>query len=352
MSTRPPLPVGAPRLTGVPSWGARKGNTDSAPLVPGAGRPEGHVDYDFPGVEVGSAVYEEGPTGATVVHVPAGARMAIDARGGAVGLSSGFEYLAHAVCLAGGSVYGLGAGSGVAAELLARNGNRTSVDNLRLVSTGVIYDFSARDNSVVPDAALGRSAIRAAVHGCVPVGRVGAGVSASAGKADWSRCEFAGQGAAFRRAGDVRVLVVTVVNPLGVVVDRGGTVVRGNYDSATGTRRHLDTHYTEAVGSASLPRSGHGNTTLTVVVTNAALDDRELDLFARQVHGSMNRAIVPFHTENDGDTLFALTTDEISLGGDVGASASTAVGTIAAETAWDAVLSAVLPTSVSPLEGS
>ncbi|WP_017601864.1 P1 family peptidase [Nocardiopsis lucentensis] len=343
MNTSPEPPPEAPRLTGVPTWGDRPGNADLSP-TPGPGRPHGHVDYDFPGVEVGVATYPEGPTGTTVVHVPAGARMAIDARGGAIGLSSGFEYLAHAVCLTGGSVYGLGAGSGVAAELLTRAGNRTSMENLRLVSTAVIYDFSARDNSVVPDARLGREAVRAAGHGSVPVGRVGAGASASAGKVDWSRCEFAGQGAAFRRAGDVRVLVVTVVNPLGVIVDRDGTVVRGNYDTATGTRRHLDSDYATALDAAAVPRAEHGNTTLTVVVTNAALDDRELDHFARQVHGSMHRAIVPFHTEHDGDTLFALTTDEIDLGrGADDVPRSVAVGAIAAEAAWDAVLGSVRP---------
>jgi L-aminopeptidase/D-esterase-like protein len=313
--------------------------------VPSFGDGTATVEFDFPGVEIGTAEYAEGPTGVTVVSVPRGARMAVDARGGAIGMSSGFEYFTHAVCLTGGSIYGLSAGSGVADELRARHGNRGGVDDLRLVSTAVIYDFSARDNAIYPDAALGRAAITAAKPGVIAVGRVGAGASASAGKIAWSRTEFTGQGAAFRQVGHVKVLVVTVANPVGVIVGRDGTVLRGNYDSATGTRGLLDVDYQAAIGASNSPRTEHGNTTITVVVTNVRLSERELVHFSRQVHSSMNRAIQPFHTALDGDTLFALTTDEVDLdpgaanGGDASVN-SIAIGALASEAAWDAVLRA------------
>lgn len=333
------------RLTGVPVWADRIANRD-LDLAPRTETSGGRVAYDFPGVEVGVAEYAEGPTGTTVLHIPAGARLAIDARGGAIGLSSGFEYFAHAICLTGGSVYGLSAGSGVADELRARGGNRGAVDDLKLVSTAVIYDFSARDNAIFPDAALGRAAIRAAEHGSVPVGRVGAGASASAGKVSYARTELTGQGAAFGRAGRVRVLVITVVNPVGVIVDRDGEVIRGNYDAATGRRTRLEPDYLAALERAQRPTSERGNTTITAVVTNVRLSDRELVHFGRQVHSSMNRAIQPFHTALDGDTLFALTTDEVDLDPrDAAESAddpitAIAVGALASELAWDAVLRA------------
>lgn len=333
------------RLAGVPDWGDRIANRDLE-LVPRTETPGATVAYDFPGVEVGVAEYAEGPTGVTVLHVPAGARLAIDARGGAIGLSSGFEYFAHAICLTGGSIYGLSAGSGVADELRARGGNRGAVDDLKLVSTAVIYDFSARDNAIHPDAALGRAATRAAKHGSVPVGRVGAGSTASAGKIDYARTELTGQGAAFAQVGEVRVLVVTVVNPVGVIVDRDGTVVRGNYDAATGERRRLEPDYLAAMEHAQRPTTEHGNTTITAVITNVRMSDRELVHFGRQVHSSMNRAIQPFHTALDGDALFALTTDEIDLNPSIPAEDddapvnSIAVGALASELAWDAVLRA------------
>jgi 6-aminohexanoate-oligomer endohydrolase len=302
--------------------------------------------FDFPGVEVGTAEYAAGPTGVTVIHVPAGARMAIDERGGAIGLSSADRRFTHAISLAGGSLYGLAAAAGVYDELLARRSGCVDWDELALVSGAIIYDFSARDTAISPDAALGRAALWWAVPGRFPIGRCGAGRTASVGKADYARSEFAGQGAAFRQIGELRILAAAVVNAVGVVVDRSGRVVRGNYDSATGQRRPLSDDYEAAFAAAAPAPGAPGNTTLSVVVTNVRLDDRELEQFGRQVHSSMHRAIQPFHTILDGDVLFALTTDEIELPSPPsrpGPSAlnSAALGAIAAETMWDAVLSAV-----------
>ena len=80
--------------------------------------------------------------------------------------------------------------------------------------------------------------------------------------------------------------------------------------------------------------SPFGNTTLTLVVTNQRLDARALRHLGRQVHAAMGRAIFPFHTVQDGDVLYAVTTDEVdnpSLGG-IG------LGMVASELAWDAIL--------------
>jgi L-aminopeptidase/D-esterase-like protein len=296
------------------------------PLVPQPSPGRESVAFDLPGVLVGTAEYAEGPTGCTVVHVPAGARTAVDARGGAVGMSGGYEFN-HAICLAGGSVYGLAAAAGVSAELLARRRNRVNWDELQLVSGAVVYDFSTRDNAIHPDAELGRAALRNAQKGLFPVGRCGAGVSTSVGKVDVPRAEHAGQGAAFLAVGEIKVMFATVLNAVGVVVDRAGTIVRGNYQA--GARRHPHLDYADGVAAAV-----HGNTTLSVLVTNARLTDRELRQLGRQVHSSMHRGIQPFHTENDGDVLFTLTTDEVDLDGlkPVG------LGAIASEVAWDAIL--------------
>jgi L-aminopeptidase/D-esterase-like protein len=307
------------------------GNSD-LPLTPQPSPGRGSVAFDLPGVFVGTAEYGEGPTGCTVVHVPAGARTAVDARGGAVGLSGGYDYN-HAICLTGGSVYGMSAVAGVSEELLARRSNQTKWDELQLVSGAVIYDFSTRDNAVHPDGPLGRAALRAAVEGEFPVGRCGAGRSASAGKVDFARAEFAGQGAAFGTFGAVKVLVATVVNSVGVVVGRDGTILRGNYHAGEDARRHPSVDYAIASDAPAVM----GNTTLTVLVTNVRLHDVELTQLSRQVHGSMHRGIQPFHTQNDGDVLVALTTDEVDLGGLKPAG----LGALASEVAWDAILSSV-----------
>ena len=164
------------------------------------------LEYDFADVEIGTAEYLEGPTGCTVVHVPLlGARTFVDVRGGAPGYI-GYAFN-HAVCLCGGSVYGLEAASGVVAELRTRGGNSAAWDELPLVSGAVIYDLYQRDNTIYPDRELGREALRAARAGACAVGRVGAGISATVGKIARDRAEFTGQGAAFRQIGDVSVLV-------------------------------------------------------------------------------------------------------------------------------------------------
>ncbi|QFG27500.1 6-aminohexanoate hydrolase [Actinomadura sp. WMMB 499] len=312
------------------------GNAGTEPK-PQSGPGRAAVPFDIPGVLVGTAEYAEGPTGCTVVHVPAGARTAVDARGGAVGMSGGYAFN-HAICLAGGSVYGLAAAAGVSQELLVRRRNRVRWDDLQSVSGAVIYDFSIRDNAIHPDAELGAAALRAAEEGRFPVGRCGAGAGASAGKADFARAELVGQGAAYAEFGAAKVLVATVVNSVGAIVDRDGTVVRGNRDAATGVRRHPAADYAELIANPGAGTDVMGNTTLTVVVTNVRLADRELNQFARQVHSSMHRGIQPFHTDTDGDVLFALTTDEVDLTG----VKTTGFGALASEVAWDAILDAAL----------
>jgi L-aminopeptidase/D-esterase-like protein len=94
---------------------------------------------------------------------------------------------------------------------------------------------------------------------------------------------------------------------------------------------------------------------LTVLVTNVALPRDLLRQLGRQTHSSMARAIQPFHTPDDGDTFFTVSTGEITaddigstystaLGADIDSTFSTALGVIASELAWDAVLSSFEPT--------
>jgi L-aminopeptidase/D-esterase-like protein len=70
-----------------------------------------------------------------------------------------------------------------------------------------------------------------------------------------------------------------------------------------------------------------------VVATNQKAG--RLDQIGKQVHASMARAIQPFHTESDGDVLYAVTTSEVENK----ALSDVALGALASELAWDAVLS-------------
>ena len=68
------------------------------------------------GLAIGVAEYDEGPTGCTVFHFPGPALVAMDVRGGSVGTIMEGDGLTDAICLAGGSLYGLEAATGVAAN--------------------------------------------------------------------------------------------------------------------------------------------------------------------------------------------------------------------------------------------
>lgn len=298
--------------------------------------------FELSGVEIGCALDPRGPTGVSVLRFPRRALCVADVRGGGpatsfvdVARDSGAEL--DAICFAGGAVYGLAAADGVRRALWEERRGSVAWEQLARVSAAAIYDLPAQtaERKLAPDAALGRAALAAARPGVAPRGARGAGASASAGK--WFprlSPELTGQGAAFRRAGKTRVLVLSVVNPLGALVDRRGRVVRGHLDPKTGER--------QAVGPGTIvapqqaPR--RGNTTLTAVVTNRRLTPYALRQLAREVHTSMARAIHPFHGLSDGDVLFAATTAELDDPG-VNAYQLAALGSACA---WDAVLSSFL----------
>jgi L-aminopeptidase/D-esterase-like protein len=295
------------------------------------------LELELPGLEIGCAEYDEGPTGCTVFSFPEGAALQVDVRGGSPGvLGAAYEFV-HAICLAGGSLYGLEAATGVAAELFARREFRTGWTDIPLVAGAIIFDYGDRDNAVYPDKELGRAALRAAKPGSFPLGAFGAGLSASVGKTfDRVGVEPGGQGGAFRQLRETRLAVFTVVNAVGAVVDREGNVVRGHLDEATGIRNALVPRMEERLTAGVPAPVPPGNTTLTVAVTNQTLEPRLLRTFGRQVHASMARAIQPFHALVDGDVLFAVSTGEVEDG-----LGSIELGVLASELAWDAVLSAV-----------
>jgi 6-aminohexanoate-oligomer endohydrolase len=313
-------------------------SNDLAELTPKTSFEGRELSFDFPGLEIGAAEYDEGPTGCTVLHFPNGpVACSTDVRGGSPATSGAGIALVDAICLAGGSLFGLEAAAGVAAELLARREYRTDWQQIPLVSGAIIFDWGGRENAVYPDKELGRAALRSARAGVFPLGARGAGRSATAGKLfGWELREAAGQGGAFRQVGETKVAVFTVVNAIGAIVDREGTVVLGHRDPERVARLALAGEVDERLGAGRSLRPPPGNTTLTVVVTNLRLEGRDLQTLGRQVHASMARAIQPFHALEDGDVLFAVSTGEVESDPLLD---TTVLGVVASEVAWDAVLS-------------
>lgn len=277
------------------------------------------VAHEVAGVKVGTAEYEDGPTGCTAIVFESGAVAATDIRGGAPGVvGDGYGFLS-ALVFAGGSLLGLAAAAGTADEIHAARGRGTAWTDIPTVGASILNDYVSGRTWRYPDAALGAEAVRAAEPGVVATGPVGAGRSATCGKLPPPGVP-SGQGSAAWTDGTTGLLVITIVNAIGSIIGRDGAA-------------RLGPDPTERLVAAEGRQSG-GNTTLTAVITDAPLDGRSLGQLARQVHTSMGRAIQPFHTSTDGDVLWALSTRASSktVSGDV-------LAWRASEVAWDAVLS-------------
>ncbi len=270
---------------------------------------------NFENLEVGVATNPAGPTGTTVIYFPKGAIGAMDSRGGAVAVREGSSVDENntwgwldAIALSGGSTFGLEAADGVMAEILKLRGGVVKFDTIPAVPAAIVYDFTGRKTSVYPDKELGARAFNAREKNKVPYGRVGGGTHVSVGK--WFnelKPEPSGQGAAYFEKNGIKVLVITVVNAVGNVLDEEGKIIKGSLDEKTGERVNIFDRVKEKI--ESIPTKG--NTTITAVITNVKFDRLALKRLAIMAHTSMARVIDPFHTPWDGDVLFAVSTREM-----------------------------------------
>jgi L-aminopeptidase/D-esterase-like protein len=167
----------------------------------------------------------------------------------------------------------------------------------------------------------------------VAQGNVGAGTGGSVGpKAMKDRMMKGGLGTASRRVGDLVVGALAVVNCYGDVRDPATGEVLAGVLSEDGKgfadAQELMLH------RPAVPKGFSTNTTIAVVATNARLSKAQARRVAMMAHDGFARAIMPVHTTDDGDTVFALAT------GDVDADVS-AVGAAAAEVMARAIASAV-----------
>lgn len=266
---------------------------------------------ELPGVRVGHWTDLEHRTGCTVLLCgEAGAVCGVVVGGGAPGtretdaLEPGRSVQrVHAICLTGGSAFGLAAADGVMRHLADR-GIGLEVGRLRvpIVPAAVIFDL-AEEAAHAPDAEAGRRAALAARPGPVHEGRVGAGTGASVGKLLGGQRRLpGGVGAAtLRLPGDVTVGALAVVNALGDVVDERGEIVAGcgGWDAVLEGRIP--------------PPAMRASTTLAVVATDARLDKTGCRRLAAQAHDGLAMALRPAHTAGDGDLVFALSTGEREL---------------------------------------
>lgn len=224
-------------------------------------------------------------TGTTVILFPPGTVGGVDGRGGAPGtretdLLAPENLVQHidAVCLSGGSAYGLAAADGVMRWLSSHHkGFRVGVEPhevVPIVPAAVLFDLPRSAWGNRPDASFGYQACESATAGPVAQGRVGAGTGAKVGSLP------GGIGTASRTVDGFTVGAIAAVNAAGSFVG-------------------LDD---PQVSPSSL------NTTIGVVAVDARLSKAECRRLAMSAHDGLARAIRPAHTMFDGDTIFAAAT--------------------------------------------
>jgi L-aminopeptidase/D-esterase-like protein len=277
--------------------------------------PEALTIRDVPGIRVGHATDAEGMTGCTVVLAPGTATAGVDVRGSAPGTRetdllrpTALVDRVNAICLAGGSAFGLAAADGVMRWLAERGaGFSTGIRPVPIVPAAIIFDLGVGSPDAIPGPDAGYAACADAESGGSHLeGRVGAGTGATIGKlAGPERAGPGGVGSAAMRLVDGSTVGAIVVNnALGNVIGRAGQVVAGIRGDAG---EHLDATALLLSGESKPPQVGE-NTVLVVVATDAALDRAACRKLSELAHDGLARSISPVHTLLDGDVAFALST--------------------------------------------
>jgi L-aminopeptidase/D-esterase-like protein len=258
---------------------------------------------DVPGIRVGHWTDAAAGTGCTVVLADDGAIAGVDVRGSAPGTRetdllrpAALVERVNAICLAGGSAFGLGAADGVMRYLSARGiGFDTGLRPVPIVPAAILFDLGVGSPEAYPGPDEGEAACLAAESGAGPLeGRVGAGTGATVGKlAGMEHAVPGGIGSAGARLADGSTVAALVANnAVGNVVARDGSSLAGVPMPAPGV-------------TGEPPRA---NTVLVVVATDATLDRAQARKLAELAHDGIAHSISPPHTLLDGDVAFALST--------------------------------------------
>ncbi len=299
---------------------------------------------DVPGTKVGHAENTKAFTGCTVITWEEGAVCSVDVRGSAPGTRetdlldpTGLVDRVHAVCLSGGSSFGLDAAGGVVAWLEEKGiGVDVGVGVVPIVPSAVLFDLSIGDPKVRPDRDMGYRAAALASPTEDREGNVGAGCGASVGKlGGFEGAMKAGiSTASVRYPNGLVIGAIVALNAMGEVRDpRTGELLAGSLDREGHPVDSRSWLYDKPFAFTNIPQGT--NTTLAVVASNAKLTKAQAKKVAEMAHDGLARTIYPVHTMFDGDTVFAAATGEVEASVDL-------VGAVSAEVLATAIVRAVM----------
>jgi L-aminopeptidase/D-esterase-like protein len=287
---------------------------------------------DVDGLLVGNAEEARLRSGVTVVLGERPFVASVDVRGGAPG-SRETDLLdpsctvdrVDAICLSGGSAYGLGASDGIMRWLRER-GRGLSVGGtvVPIVPTAILFDLlngGDKDWDWPPYRELAYAATGNAAHDFA-LGNAGdlKGGLGSASAVDPSTGLQVGALVAVNARGYTTMagLPQFWAWALEQGSEFGGLPPPNRKVTLEVSHNRADLTHDPADAARSDPRA---NTTIAVVATNARLDKGSAQRLAMMAQDGLARSIRPVHTPHDGDTVFALATgrhdlavDALSLG--------------------------------------
>ena len=302
---------------------------------------------EIKGIKIGQSENQAAGTGCTVFLSETGIRAGLDVRGGgpASRESELLNPLAaaqviHAIVLAGGSAYGLGAADGVMKYLEEKGIGFEVGPSLKvpLVCQSDLFDLTVGDPYIRPDKAMGYDAcLRAEENGTGNYrdGNFGAGCGATVGKfAGMDYCMKSGIGSYAVQIGELQVGAVVAVNALGDIYDwKTGKKIAGLLAEDRKTFRS-----TEELMYASteiVENKFTGNTTIGVIITNGKFEKASLCKIAGMAHDGYARSIRPVHTTADWDSIYAVSVGDVEADQDL-------TGVLAAEVMSEAIIRAVM----------
>jgi L-aminopeptidase/D-esterase-like protein len=288
---------------------------------------------DIPTLSVGHSSDESARSGVTALLCGAAWPAGVDVRGGGPGgretdaLSpENLVGRAHALVLAGGSVFGLAAADGVTAALSAKGIGlqlRPGSPPIPIVPSAVLHDLGNGGDKnwglTPPYRDLGIRALNAAGSDFA-LGSVGAGRGAMAGLIK------GGIGSASLDLGEGLIIgALVALNSVGSALMPDGRTywawafeLDQEFGGGGAPRGRMDLS-DPAPGESRLMALGRlqagVNTTLGVVACNGDLSTAECKRMAMMAQDGIARAVRPAHTPFDGDTIFALASGALALGG-------------------------------------
>lgn len=286
---------------------------------------------DIAGLKVGHATNEHIRSGVTALICGAGWAAGVDVRGGGPGTretdalaAENLVGRAHAIVLAGGSVFGLAAADGVVASLSTLGIGlqlRLGSPSIPIVPCAVLHDLANGGDKnwglSPPYRDLGLRASSEAKSDFA-LGSVGAGRGARAGLVK------GGIGSASLDLRDGLIVgALVALNSVGSALMPDGKTYWAwafELDDEFGgggppqDRMDLSDPAPDESRLLAIGRLTQGtNTTLGVVACNANLSTVECKRVAIMAQDGIARAVRPAHTPFDGDTVFAVASGELAL---------------------------------------